>query len=153
MRPGWDDVWLHVAEAVAGRVLCTRARVGAVIVTVDNRVNSASHNGPPAGFNHGERPCTEWCGRAMSGDSSADYSSCPSIHAETNALVRADFTAIRGGTIYITAAICINCAKMVANSGLARVVHIVRDEDRHRDPDFVEEYLRSMGLTVDRVEY
>jgi deoxycytidylate deaminase len=81
---------------------------------------------------------------------SADYSTCDSIHAESNAIARANFTEIQGGTIYVTHASCINCAKLVGNSGIVRLVHRVTEADAHRQPQQVEEYLRTIGVEVTR---
>jgi dCMP deaminase len=150
MRPSWDATWLQVAMIMGNRSQCARAQVGAVVVTSDNRVASQSYNGPPANLRL-EGDCTNWCPRAMGmTDLSADYGSCSSIHAEANALIRANFTEIQGGTIYVSHASCINCAKQVANSGLVKLVHRVTDADLHRKPDEVEEYLRAAGLKVVR---
>jgi len=148
-RPGWDPTWLAVAQVIAYRSRCDRAQVGAVIVTRDNRVAAISYNGPP----RGQRlvgTCVNWCPRARGENLSPSYDECATVHAEANALLRADFTDIRGGTIYVSSACCRGCAKLIANSGLTRVVHVVGPNDLHRDPDAVETYLRTCGLTVTR---
>lgn len=149
-RPTWDQTWLSAASAIAFRSLCDRRQVGAVIVTQDNRVASFSYNGPPSGMDV-EGSCLNWCPRAQAQSSSADYSACPAVHAEANAIIRADFNDIAGGTIYVTSAMCINCAKIIANSGLQRVVHVVATEDAHRHPDEVEKFLQASGLNTVRV--
>lgn len=149
-RPSWDDTWIKVAETIGQRSRCSRAKVGAVIVTADNRIASTGYNGPPAGLPV-QGSCSGWCPRAMGmTDLSADYSACESLHAEDNALLRADFTEIRGGAIYVSRAICIICARRIANSGLKTVIHRVIDEDMHRNPDKVEKYLIDLGLFVAR---
>ena len=134
------------------RSRCARAQVGAVIVTSDNRVASQSYNGPAKGqLLTGD--CTNWCPRAMGKtDLSSDYGACSTIHAEANALVRADFSEIQGGTIYVSHSSCINCAKLIANSGLRKLVHRVTDADAHRNPEQVERYLRDCGISVVRYE-
>lgn len=63
-RTTWPAIWLTVAHGIAQRSLCARDKVGAVIVSPDNTPLMASYNGPPAGFDHQDRPCTEWCPRA-----------------------------------------------------------------------------------------
>jgi len=141
---------MQIAAAMAHRSRCTKRRVGATIVTRDNRVASVSYNGPAAREPNVEGPCTLWCPRAANGGTTADYGSCKTIHAESNGLLRANWTDIQGGTIYVTSAMCINCAKLVANSGLARVVHQVLIDDAHRDPEGVERYLRSVQVQVER---
>jgi len=150
-RPSWDATWLAVAQIIAYRSRCDRAQVGAVIVTGDNRVAAISYNGPP----RGQRltgTCIAWCPRSR-GDVTASYDACATVHAEANALLRADFTDIRGGTIYVSSACCRGCAKLIANSGITRVVHVVGPNDAHRDPTTVETYLRTCGLTVTRAKH
>ena len=51
-RPGWDDVWFGVAQVLAQRATCTRAKVGAVAVSADNRMLVGGYNGAPAGLPH-----------------------------------------------------------------------------------------------------
>jgi dCMP deaminase len=141
---------MKVAVDLGFRSRCVRAQVGAVVVTTDNRVASVGYNGPAAGRKV-VGGCDGWCPRAMGlDDLGTDYSACESIHAETNALLRADFTQIEGGTIYVSHASCINCSRLVANSGIARLVHRVTDRDAHREPDKVEQYLRESGIEVSR---
>jgi deoxycytidylate deaminase len=66
-RTSWDETWLALAHGIAKRSLCSRDKVGAVIVSVDNTPLMSSYNGPPSGFLHNDQPCTSWCSRA-SGD-------------------------------------------------------------------------------------
>jgi len=51
-RPNWDDYFLAIAEVVSRRSTCPRARVGAVIVSPDNRILSTGYNGSPPGEPH-----------------------------------------------------------------------------------------------------
>lgn len=149
-RPSWDETWMAVADALAERSLCVRAKVGAVIVTRDNRVDAAAYAGPPAGAGYNQ-PCDQWCERAINGPSEHYPLSC-TIHAEANSLLRSNWTDRQGGTIYATSAVCKECSRLIANSGLQRVVHRVNPvTDSHREPDVVELYLRDVGLTVERM--
>lgn len=148
-RPTWDDVWMRTAIIVGQRSLCERAKVGAVIVTTDNRVQAASFNGVADRIDVQGRTCGHWCERMATGDLSGDYSSCPSIHAEQNALLRADYSQIQGGTLYCTHSICVNCAKIVMGSGLARVVYKINESDSYRNPEVVIDQMIASGLVVD----
>lgn len=149
VRPDWDTTWMAVADVLAARSLCCRAQVGAVIVTSDQRAVSPSYNGNAKG-DPVEGSCANWCPRAMAGESGADYGTCRAIHAEANALTRANYSEIQGATIYVTGSICINCARMLANSGIQRVVHRVLPEHEYRNPADVEQYLRECGIAVVR---
>lgn len=63
-RPTDVENFLAIADVVAQRSLCSRAQVGAVIVSSDQIVVSTGRNGPPRFFQHNEKPCLQWCERA-----------------------------------------------------------------------------------------
>ena len=151
-RPSWDQVWLHVADTVALRSKCSRAQIGAVVVSRDQRISSTGYNGPAASF-PAEGTCTNWCARAR-GETPLDnvYDSCPSIHAEANALLYVDRSRVEGGTIYITDAACLQCAKLVSNSGVTRVVMRISSMAAHRNPGATIEYFKTCGIEVTIVE-
>ena len=167
-RPTWDDTWLSVARTVARRSLCVRDQVGAVIVNADNRIIATGYNGSPQGFNHWNKKCIEWCDRAqvtaltsfvvedakktpVGVSYDPDYHDCPSLHAEANALSVCDRTVRERGTIYVTSAVCFGCAKLIANSGLLRVVVDGGTQERapHRNAGKSYEFLKSCGLQVE----
>lgn len=151
-RPGWDETWLEVAATIAKRSLCINSKVGAVLVSSDNFVVSASYNGPPKGLNL-SGPCGNWCDRAKyrgaAGAGTANYERCASIHAEANAIIRADHSQIQGGTLFCTRLPCIGCARLVANSGVARIVAWQTDEDDEVRSKSTINFLVDAGLTVD----
>ena len=110
MRPSWERTWMNVAFAISERTRCDKARVGAVIVGPNQRIVSTGYNGPPANYIEEEKTCSSFCLRNINNETSSDYSSCPSIHAEMNAIAYANRRDMEGGTIYITASPCMNCA-------------------------------------------
>lgn len=122
MRPSWDAHFLAIAEAVSGRADCSRRRVGAVLVR-ENRIVSTGYNGAPAG----EIGCLAGgCPRARSDvapDSSYDSGpgSCIAIHAEANALLYAGRDRCVGATLYVTAAPCPGCSKLIRAAGVNKV--------------------------------
>lgn len=138
-----------MAQAIAGRSHCSRGGVGAVIVDPRNRIVAVGYTGPPANFPE-TGPCSGFCERAIYGphsDTLISYADCVSIHAEANALLVCDRTDRLGGTIYTTSDVCWSCAKLIANSGLKRVV--ARDtQHEHRNPQHSYDLLRSCGITV-----
>lgn len=147
-RPTWDETWMDVARSIAQRSLCVKAKVGAVIVSADNLDMTTGYNGPPSGYRHGNQPCSIWCRRTTTLTPAPDYSDCTTIHAESNALLKSDYTRRRGGTIYITSHPCWGCAKLIANSGLSRVVVDTPDDHGHRDPLTSYKFLTDCGLQV-----
>jgi dCMP deaminase len=150
LRPDWDTTWMAVADTVALRSKCDSRQVGAVIVDSTNRPISTGYNGPPRNFpGANDRTCNSFCPRRQSGAQPFSYGlSCPSVHAEANALMFADRRDYEGGTIYVTAACCQDCTKLIANSGIHRVIVRVDERDSHRDPQASIDFLRSCGLDV-----
>lgn len=121
-RPDWDDYFLGIAEAVAARSDCHRARVGAVVVK-DKRIRATGYNGAPAG-----KPGCATCPRRTADvEPGSDYTNCVAVHAEANALLYCDRTDLIGATLYVTREPCYGCTKLIAGSGVARVV--TRDSD------------------------
>lgn len=150
-RPTWDDTWMTVAQTVAQRSLCTRDKVGAVVVSKTNRLLETGYNGPPGGFETEDKPCRHWCVRANENrpHPSPTYDDCPSLHAEANALLRGERAAREDGTIYVTSHVCMGCAKMIANSGLAHVyVDSSITDPVWRNPAAVYEFLEKCGLNI-----
>lgn len=164
-RPDWDETWLTIASYLALRSLCVRDKVGCAIITKDNRPAALSYNGPPPNADQ-ERPyiyqdggtlvrrfkrpvvppgpCNEWCPRAVNPVKSPDHTDCYSSHAEMNAIKRADFTDIQGGTVYISSTPCWTCARELSGCGLARAVFRVTP-GKERDPDAALWVLESLG--------
>lgn len=150
-RPDWDTTWMAVADTMSERSLCVGRQVGAVIVDSNNRIVATGYNGPPANFSTGGSPCSTWCKRQIEREEGLDMTyglTCPTVHAELNAFVFADRRDYEGGTLYVTAACCADCGKVVANSGVARVVMRLDDRDLHRKPHDTIEFIRGCGIDV-----
>lgn len=147
-RPEWDEIWMQFADTIALRSKCSRAQVGCVIVDKDQNVLSASYNGPPSNY-AAEGSCIDWCPRGRGeGGVGASYDNCPTVHAELNGISRLDKSRMNDSTLYVTHSMCFSCCKVVAASGISRVIHNVRTTDTHRDPDKTEEFLRACKIEV-----
>lgn len=144
---------MAMAQVAARRSLCDGDQVGAVIVSSANVVIATGYNGPPKGFDHGERTCTSWCPRQQNRDhpgfSPQAYVGCQTIHAEANALLSSERSQRIGGTIYVTSPPCWDCAKLIANSGIVSTVvrHNVALAKRRNAMDTYE-FLEACGLEV-----
>jgi dCMP deaminase len=150
-RPSFDEVWLSIANTIALRSRCSRARVGAVIVDINQRIVSTGYNGPAAGYPDMSETCMTFCERAKSSITTA-YNNCPSIHAEMNALIYSDRSKIEGGTIYSSVFPCMDCAKAISNSGIVKVVSVIKDSDAHRNPEIVLDYLAKCGISIETIK-
>lgn len=149
----WDDVWLGLAELMAMRSRCVRDRVGAVMVTDDNRVVSSSYNGAPPTFTGDTGGlCREWCPRATATEPGVagkpGYEDCFASHAETNAVKRAPHVERTVMTrLYVTRMPCYRCAVDIASArgthGLFEVVVpsnrevVAQQGDLNRSVDFL----------------
>lgn len=143
MTATWDETWMAVADTVSRRSECLRGTAGAVVVDSSNRVVATGYNGPPAGLKMG----CDTCPRHIFGPESVlSYTDCITIHAEANSLLFCDRRDREGGTIYVSTNCCFDCGKLVANSGLARVV--MRQDRAYRKPLNVTSFLEESGLEV-----
>lgn len=106
-----DSVFMNIAKEVATLSHCVRFKVGAVLVKEGNLI-SFGYNGTPAGMDNG---CEK------------DNVTVPHvIHGEVNAILKAakTGTSVNGGTLYLTLSPCLDCSKLILQSGIKRVVYL-----------------------------
>jgi dCMP deaminase len=121
-RPTWDEYFMSIAKVVAMRSNCMKRKVAAIIVK-DMRVISTGYNGTPRGAkNCNEGGCPRCNGMAPSGTA---LDECLCCHGEENAITQAAYhgTCLKGSTLYTTFAPCLNCTKLIINSGIVEVVY------------------------------
>ena len=121
-RPGWDEYFMNIARVVATRSNCMKRKVAAIIVK-DRRVISTGYNGTPRGArNCNEGGCPRCNGMAESGTA---LDECLCSHGEENAITQAAYHGIslKGSTLYTTFAPCLQCTKLIINSGIVEVVY------------------------------
>lgn len=141
---------MDVASSISLRSRCDGRQIGAVIVSNDNAYTVVGYNGPPASMPvFPGSSCKSFCPRAQKAEQTVGYDNCISIHAEANALMRADHSRIQGGTLYVMSACCWDCGKLVANSGIKNVVMCIDDRDGHRDPQRTIKFLRDSQVNVE----
>ena len=107
----FDLRYLEMARVWAQNSYCQRRQVGALVVK-DGMIISDGYNGTPSGF---ENVCEDENGVTK------PYV----LHAEANAITKLARSNNNsdGATIYITASPCIECAKLIIQSGIKRVVY------------------------------
>jgi dCMP deaminase len=106
-----DSVFMNITKEVATLSHCVRFKVGAVLVK-DGNIISMGYNGTPAGMDN----CCE-----------KDNVTVPHvIHGEVNAILKAakTGTSVNGGTLYLTLSPCLDCSKLILQSGIKRVVYL-----------------------------
>ncbi len=127
-----DKRYMRMAMIWAENSYCTRRQVGALIVK-DHRIISDGYNGTPSGF---ENICEDENGKTK-----------PYVmHAEANAITKVarSHNSSEGATIYVTACPCIECAKLIIQAGIRRVVY---GEPYHIDDGL--KLLERVGIQVD----
>ena len=105
-----DHRYLRMARIWAENSYCKRRQVGALVVK-DSMIISDGYNGTPSGF---ENVCEE------------DGVTLPYVlHAEANAITKLARSSNNsdGATLYVTASPCIECAKLIIQSGIKRVIY------------------------------
>lgn len=133
MRPTKDEYYLTIALAVGLRSTCLKKRYGAVIVK-DDRIVSTGYNGAPKG----EPNCCD-CGSCYKDlarlpvDPGAarhleQYGSCVAVHAEQNAIIKADPRDLEGAVMYLSCSEtddptpCNICDRMIRNAGIRKLI-------------------------------
>ena len=104
-----DSRYLRMAQIWSENSYCRRRKVGALIVR-DNMIISDGFNGTPSGF---PNVCEE------------DNVTLPYVlHAEANAITKVarSNNSSDGATLYVTASPCMECSKLIIQSGIKRVV-------------------------------
>ena len=129
----FDHSYLEMAQIWAQNSYCKRRKVGALLVK-DRMIISDGYNGTPSGF---ENICEE------------DGVTKPYVlHAEANAITKVakSGNSSEGATLYVTASPCLECSKLIIQSGIKRVVY----RDEYRITDGID-LLRRAGIEEEKV--
>lgn len=142
MRQKFRDVFMKTAETFAELSSARRLHVGAVVVK-DDRIISIGYNGMPTGWdNNCEIEIHQPVGRV-------DLVTKPEVlHAETNAIAKLarSTESGMGASLFVTHAPCLDCAKLVYQSGINSVYY----RNSYRDTSGVE-FLTKAGVTVEQI--
>ncbi|MCQ2342857.1 MAG: dCMP deaminase family protein [Paludibacteraceae bacterium] len=127
-----DHLYMKMARTWAENSYCVRRQVGALLVK-DQMIISDGYNGTPSGF---ENKCED--------DNNTSFPYV--LHAEANAITKVarSHNSSENATLYVTASPCLECSKLIIQSGIKRVVY----GEQYRLMDGVE-LLKKAGITVD----
>ena len=130
-----DERYLRMARIWSENSYCKRRQVGALIVK-DKSIISDGYNGTPSGF---ENLCED----------ESDHTKPYVLHAEANAITKVSKSGNSSDkdTLYVTASPCIECANLIIQAGIVRVVY----SELYRCCDGIE-LLEKAGVQVDLVE-
>jgi len=130
----FDRSYLEMARIWAKNSYCVRRKVGALLVK-NRMIISDGYNGTPVGF---DNVCEDIDGKTL------PYV----LHAEANAIskVAKSNNSSEGATLYITASPWVECAKLIIQAGIVRVVYI----DLYHNTDGIDLLMRA-GIKVEQI--
>ena len=134
-----DKYYIKVAQLCANNSYALKLKVGAVIVK-DDQIISDGFNGTPCGFEN----------RCETKNINGELQTLPYVlHAESNAILKCAKYGrpTNGSTLYITHSPCIECAKLIIQAGIIRVVYL---EDYKKSEGL--ELLKRVGIKVEKFE-
>lgn len=156
-----DNMFSQIVQVVAQRSTCLRYQVGALIVR-EGRIVSMGYNGPVSGrpeckqipsFDklitdpaYADRPVSRVINELNGDPLLCEGPGCTrSLHAETNAIAFAAKAgvSVEGCTLYCSLSPCINCAKVIVNSGIKEVKFL----KKYRNEEGIR-FLQESGITV-----
>ena len=135
---------MEVAKTFANLSTAKRLNVGAIVVK-DDRIISIGYNGMPSGWDN----CCEDVVRQDEMGHSVLKSKPEVLHAESNAIAKLAKSSESGdgSTIFITHAPCIDCAKLIYQSGISAVYY----KNNYRSTQGID-FLKKSNIKIERVE-
>ena len=135
----YDVVYMKMAMNLASLSYAERKKVGAIIISENDQIIAQGYNGTPHGFNN----CCE-----DKLDNGELVTKDEVLHAESNAIAKCAryCTSTVNSTLYVTLSPCINCAKLIIQAEIKRVVYL---ED-YRCNDGLN-LLRKAGVIVEKI--
>jgi dCMP deaminase len=157
MKQKFRDAYMNVAETFAGLSSAQRLHVGAIVVK-DDRIISIGYNGMPSGWDNNCEDkiyCDDgdWKKQHVDKESNIwkNYKLVTKpevLHAETNAIAKLAKSTESGdgATMFITHAPCLDCAKLIYQSGINHVLY----RNSYRSDDGIN-FLAKAGVLVEKL--
>ena len=144
MKQKYIDLYMDWAERAAQLSHARRLQVGAVIVK-DDSVISYGYNGMPAGWDNNCEHEMKW----PNGEIRFLQTKDEVLHAESNAIAKLarSVESGEGASLFVTHSPCIECAKLIYQSGIARLFF----GTQYRDMAGVE-FLKKSGVAVEQLQ-
>jgi dCMP deaminase len=142
MKQKFLDTFMKVAETFAELSSAKRLHVGAIVVK-DDRIISIGYNGMPSGWDNN---CED---TIQHSDDTVTLKTKPEVlHAETNAIAKLAKSNESGldATMFVTHAPCLDCAKLIYQSGINHVLY----RNSYRDTSGVA-FLEKSGIKVEKM--
>ncbi len=134
----WDAYFMGIALLSSKRSKDPNTRVGACLVSPDNKILSLGYNGMPIGCSDNEYP---WEREAKDPLDTKYLYVC---HAEMNALLNYSGIGLKGAKLYVTLFPCNECTKALIQSGIHEVIYL---HDKYPDSPSTIAAKRMMNTT------
>jgi len=144
MKQKFIDYYMSVAELTSKLSYARRLQVGAVIVK-GNKILGTGYNGMPSGWDNNCEDEIKW----PNGEIRFLTTKLEVLHAETNAIAKVSGSteSSQGSTLFCTHAPCIDCAKLIYQSGVNSIYY----RNQYRDDSGVQ-FLKKSGVNVTQYE-
>ena len=130
-----DSLYLRMASVWSENSHCKRNKVGCLIVK-DRQIISDGYNGTPSGFSNECEDCNN--------------NTLPTVlHAEANAITKIakSTNSAEGSTLYVTLSPCFDCAKLIIQAGIKRIVY----SETYRKTDSFKLF-EEAGIEIKKIE-
>ena len=142
MKTKFRDAFMKVAETFAGLSSAKRLQVGAIVVK-DERIISIGYNGMPSGWDNNCENEVVVPPRVVLLETKKEV-----LHAETNAIAKLAKSTDSGdgATLFVTHSPCLDCAKLVYQSGINSVFY----RNVYRNDEGIK-FLEKAGVKVEQI--
>lgn len=144
-RIEYDTVYMKMACQLKPLSFAVRSKVGCLIVSDSDQIIAQGYNGMPHGY---PNTCEDEVVDEVTGEKKL-VTKPEVLHAESNAIAKcAKWEAsCEGGTAYVTLSPCLQCAKLLLQSGIKRVVYL----EEYRDTTPLD-FLDKGGVLVQKID-
>lgn len=141
----WDVYFMNAAILTSLRSSDINTKVGAILVSQENKIIGAGYNGIPRGLNKSNFPTTR----------NGEYHLTKyayTVHAEANALCNSTVYDLRGSKLFCTLFPCCECVKLLLQKGISEIIYL--SDIHHDDPIYIasRKLLKEAGINVRRYQ-
>jgi dCMP deaminase len=152
-RPSWDEYFMAMLSTIRLRATCDRGKSAALIVDEDRQIVSSGYVGSPPGMPHCDAlgHLFEYRSDAPADEQANSSRHCVrTIHAEMNAIAQAAKRGVstKNCTLYTHMEPCWECAKLIVQSGIQRVVA----QHRYQRAERTRELFKNNDVQLDVLE-
>ncbi|XP_065320168.1 deoxycytidylate deaminase-like isoform X2 [Gordionus sp. m RMFG-2023] len=135
----WDEYFMSIALLSAQRSKDPNTQVGACLINMDKKIIGIGYNGMPTGCSDDDLP---WAREATNVLDTKYMYVC---HAELNCILNKNSNDSKNSTMYITLFPCNECAKLIIQAGVKRIIYL-SDKYDQTPPNIASKRLLDMAF-------